>query len=106
MPMDRKLYPPNWDAIATGIKVEVNWCCEFCGRACIRRVRWLGQNPDGSLGVELTLLIRDGGATVPGQLDGMPGELTSRAILNSREIQVIEQRMELAAEQRQYTESR
>ena len=36
MPMDRKLYPPNWDAIATGIKVEVNWCCEFCGRACIR----------------------------------------------------------------------
>ena len=36
MPMDRKLYPPNWNAIASGIKVEVNWCCEFCGRACIR----------------------------------------------------------------------
>jgi hypothetical protein len=36
MPMDRKLYPPNWDAIASGIKTEVNWCCEFCGRACIR----------------------------------------------------------------------
>ena len=36
MPMDRKLYPANWDAIASGIKVEVNWCCEFCGRACIR----------------------------------------------------------------------
>jgi hypothetical protein len=36
MPMDRKLYPPNWDAIAGEIKAEVNWCCEFCGRACIR----------------------------------------------------------------------
>lgn len=34
--MDRKLYPPNWDAIASGIKAEVNWCCEFCGRACLR----------------------------------------------------------------------
>jgi hypothetical protein len=32
MPMDRKLYPPNWDAIASGIKVEVNWCCEGCCR--------------------------------------------------------------------------
>lgn len=36
MPMDRKLYPVNWDAIASQIKVEANWCCEFCGRACIR----------------------------------------------------------------------
>lgn len=43
----------------------------YAGR--IRRVRWMGQNPDGSLGVELTLLIRSGGATVPGQLDGVPG---------------------------------
>lgn len=32
--------------------------------------------------------------------------MTSRAILNSREIQVIEQRLDLAAERRQYTESR
>ena len=49
----------------------------YAGR--IRRVRWLGQNPDGSLGVELTLLIRDGGstdgATVPGQFGGVPGEV-------------------------------
>lgn len=45
----------------------------YAGR--IRRVRWLGQNPDGSLGVELTLLIRDGGSTVPGQLDGVPGDV-------------------------------
>ena len=43
----------------------------YAGR--IRRVQWLGQNPDGSLGVELTLLIRDSGSTVPGQLDGVPG---------------------------------
>lgn len=33
--MDRSLYPPNWDAIANGIKVAVNWCCEFGDRACI-----------------------------------------------------------------------
>jgi hypothetical protein len=47
----------------------------------IRRIRWLGQNPDGSLAVELTLLIRDGaaapgennGAPLPGQLNGLPG---------------------------------
>ena len=36
MPMDRKLYPEDWDDIASGIKAEVNWCCEFCGRACPR----------------------------------------------------------------------
>ena len=36
MPMDRKLYPPNWEELATGIKNEVDWCCEFCGRACVR----------------------------------------------------------------------
>ncbi len=34
--MDHSLYPPNWNTIAFQIKVEVNWCCEFCGRACIR----------------------------------------------------------------------
>jgi hypothetical protein len=43
----------------------------YAGR--IRRVRWMDQNPDGSLDVELTLLIRDGGSTVPEQLDGVPG---------------------------------
>lgn len=36
MPMDRRLYPEDWDDIASGIKAEVNWCCEFCGRACPR----------------------------------------------------------------------
>jgi hypothetical protein len=36
MPMDRRLYPPDWEAIATGIKDEVDWCCESCGRTCIR----------------------------------------------------------------------
>jgi hypothetical protein len=34
--MDRSLSPENWEAIATGIKDEVDWCCEFCGRACIQ----------------------------------------------------------------------
>lgn len=36
MPMDRKLYPPNWGAIARAIKTEVDWRCEFCGRPCLR----------------------------------------------------------------------
>lgn len=36
MPMNRKLYPANWDAIALSIKTEVNWTCENCGRPCRR----------------------------------------------------------------------
>jgi hypothetical protein len=36
MPMDRKLYPPNWGTMARAIKAEVDWCCEFCGRPCMR----------------------------------------------------------------------
>ncbi len=36
MPMDRKLYPPNWGAIARDLKTEVDWRCECCGRACLR----------------------------------------------------------------------
>lgn len=34
MPMNRKLYPANWEAIALAIKTEVNWTCENCGRPC------------------------------------------------------------------------
>lgn len=36
MPMDRSLYPPNWDAIALSKKQAVNWTCENCGRPCRR----------------------------------------------------------------------
>nr|WP_290226365.1 HNH endonuclease [Trichocoleus desertorum] len=36
MPMNRKLYPKNWDAIALAIKTEVNWTCENCDRPCRR----------------------------------------------------------------------
>jgi hypothetical protein len=36
MPMNRKLYPKNWNAIALAIKTEVNWTCENCGRPCRR----------------------------------------------------------------------
>ena len=36
MPMDRSLYPDNWDELAYAIKDEVNWCCEACGRPCRR----------------------------------------------------------------------
>jgi hypothetical protein len=34
--MDRSLYSSNWEAIATGIKDEVDGRCEFCGRACVQ----------------------------------------------------------------------
>lgn len=34
MPMNRKLYPKNWDTIARTIKTETNWHCESCDRPC------------------------------------------------------------------------
>jgi hypothetical protein len=34
MPMDRKLYPKNWDSIATAIKEAAGWRCDECGRPC------------------------------------------------------------------------
>lgn len=36
MPMDRRLYPDNWEAIAQQVKAESNWCCEACGKPCRR----------------------------------------------------------------------
>lgn len=51
MPMNRKLYPSNWDAIALAIKNEVGWKCEECGKPCrppgVRLAdteEWLGEN--------------------------------------------------------------
>ena len=34
MPMNRDLYPSNWDDIARAIKDEASWHCEDCGRPC------------------------------------------------------------------------
>ncbi|MBD2261408.1 hypothetical protein [Pseudanabaena sp. FACHB-2040] len=34
MPMQRELYPPNWDAIALAKKESVGWHCENCDRPC------------------------------------------------------------------------
>lgn len=34
MPMDRRLYPPDWKAIAHQVKQESGWSCEECGRQC------------------------------------------------------------------------
>ncbi len=34
MPMNRSLYPKNWDEIALSIKTAANWTCEFCGKPC------------------------------------------------------------------------
>ena len=36
MPMNRALYPSNWDEIALQIKQDVNWTCEHCDRPCRR----------------------------------------------------------------------
>lgn len=36
MPMQRHLYPKNWDAIAFAIKESANWKCVCCGKPCRR----------------------------------------------------------------------
>ena len=45
MPMDRSLYPENWDELALAIKTEANWCCTECGRPC----RQSGESPDEAI---------------------------------------------------------
>jgi hypothetical protein len=34
MPMERNLYPPNWEDISTRKKESVAWRCEECGKQC------------------------------------------------------------------------
>lgn len=34
MPMQRELYPKNWDEIARTIKDRAGWKCEVCGKQC------------------------------------------------------------------------
>jgi hypothetical protein len=36
MPMDRSLYPKDWDAIARSIKDAADWKCQQCDRPCRR----------------------------------------------------------------------
>ena len=36
MPMDRSLYPADWDDIALRKKEQANWTCERCHKACYR----------------------------------------------------------------------
>lgn len=36
MPMDKKLYPADWENIAHSIKTEAGWICQDCGRQCKR----------------------------------------------------------------------
>ena len=49
MPMDRSLYPDNWEAIALQVKEEANWTCQECGKACYRPVRTLPPEGRGIL---------------------------------------------------------
>lgn len=36
MPMDRKRYPEDWDAIALAVKEAAGWSCQGCDRPCLR----------------------------------------------------------------------
>lgn len=36
MPMQRELYPDNWDEIALRIKENAGWICQSCGKQCRR----------------------------------------------------------------------
>ncbi len=36
MPMNRKLYPPDWDAIAFAIKEAAHWTCQECSKKCLQ----------------------------------------------------------------------
>lgn len=36
MPMQRELYPDDWDEIAYQVKSEADWKCEGCGKQCRR----------------------------------------------------------------------
>lgn len=35
MPMERKRYPKDWEAIALKVKSDANWQCEACGKHCL-----------------------------------------------------------------------
>ena len=34
MPMDRSLYPDDWEAISFAVKTEADWTCQLCDRPC------------------------------------------------------------------------
>ncbi len=36
MPIDRRKYPENWEAIAHAVKKTANWRCQLCGKQCRR----------------------------------------------------------------------
>lgn len=42
MPMDRSLYPPNWNEIAQRVKDAAGWRCQECGKECRRPKEDLG----------------------------------------------------------------
>ncbi|WP_339375552.1 hypothetical protein [Pseudanabaena sp. UWO311] len=45
MPMNRSLYPSDWDAIATRIKDKAAWICQNCQRPCRKpNVSWIDFN--------------------------------------------------------------
>jgi hypothetical protein len=55
MPMNFKLYPSDWCAIATEIKEKVNWQCENCGRPCRRPLEQLAGHGKNLYAIQLSL---------------------------------------------------
>ena len=43
MPMNRKLYPDDWEEIAFKVKDSAQWICAECGRPCRKPGESLGQ---------------------------------------------------------------
>ena len=36
MPVNRNLYPRNWNSIALSVKEAVDWRCQCCGKNCYK----------------------------------------------------------------------
>lgn len=71
MPMNRSLYPANWEAIAFEVKDRANWRCEECGKPCRRPgVKW-----DDFVG---DLLTNDPGDWHEKTCDEVNGELVQK----------------------------
>jgi hypothetical protein len=58
MPMNRSLYPDNWDEIATAIKDAASWRCQDCDRCCRRPGESLDEFCTRIIGVDEPAILR------------------------------------------------
>ena len=78
MPMDKRLYPSNWDEIASHIKTEANWNCVACGRPCKRPDEDVGDHYERIKG---TRWLRDYFGTDENQTEITPSPKVGRFVL-------------------------